>query len=266
MSRGGHKGPRAESFGGLHAVAAVLERAPERVKRVQLASGPLEPPMQALLERARACGVAVERVARERLDQQHPGFQHQGVVVLCAPRPTVGERELLQRVRAGLDLVLILDGVTDPHNLGACLRTADAAGAGAVVTTRHRSAALTPAAIKVASGAAETVALVTVPNLARTLAGLKAAGMWTVGLDGGARQNLYDLDLRLPTAVVMGAEGEGLRRLTREACDHQVAIPMHGAVASLNVSVATGVTLFEAVRQRRAPESSPSAAVSPRAE
>jgi len=251
MGKGGRKGPRGESFGGVHAVAAVLEYAPERVKRLQLATDPVEPPLQALLERARAHGLTVERVGRERLDQQHPGFQHQGVVAHCSTRPVVTEQDLLERVRGGLDLVLVLDGVTDPHNLGACLRTADAAGAGAVVTTRHRSAALTPAAIKVASGAAETVPVVTVPNLARTLEALKQAGMWTVGLDGAAQQDLYDVDLRPPTAVVMGAEGEGMRRLTREACDHRVRIPMRGRVESLNVSVATGVTLFEVLRQRR---------------
>ena len=251
MSRGGRKGSRGETFGGVHAVAAVLERAPERVKRLQLATGSLEPPLQALLERAGACGVTVERVGRERLDQQQPGFQHQGVIVHCSARPVVGEAELLERIAAGLDLVLVLDGVTDPHNLGACLRTADAAGAGAVVTTRHRSAALTPAAIKVASGAAETVPVVSVPNLARTLAALKQGGMWITGLDGAAQQDLYDVDLRPPSAIVMGAEGEGMRRLTREACDHRVRIPMQGAVESLNVSVATGVTLFEVLRQRR---------------
>ncbi|MFO7953494.1 23S rRNA (guanosine(2251)-2'-O)-methyltransferase RlmB [Thioalkalivibrio sp.] len=251
MSKGG-KGSRAEAFGGIHAVAAVLEHAPERVKRLQLATDPVEPALERLLQRARHCGLSVERVGRERLDQQHPGFQNQGVIVHCTPRPAVDERALVRRVRDGLDLLLVLDGVTDPHNLGACLRTADAAGAGAVIMPRHHSAALTPAAIKVASGAAETVPVVTVGNLARTLASLKDAGMWTVGLAGEAEGSLYQVDLRLPSAIVMGAEGEGLRRLTREACDHLVALPMRGTVESLNVSVATGVTLFEAVRQRQA--------------
>ncbi|ADC72428.1 RNA methyltransferase, TrmH family, group 3 [Thioalkalivibrio sp. K90mix] len=251
MGKGG-KGPRGESFGGIHAVAAVLQHAPERVRLLQLASGTLEPALAQLLEQAQARGISVERAGRDKLDQHHPGFQHQGVIVHCAPRPVVEEKALVQRVRNGLDLVLVLDGVTDPHNLGACLRTADAAGAGAIVTPRHHSAALTPAAIKVASGAAETVPVVAVGNLARTLAALKDAGMWTVGLDGAAHEDLYAVDLRPPTAIVMGAEGEGMRRLTREACDHLARIPMGGTVESLNVSVATGITLFEARRQRRA--------------
>ncbi|MGM0554234.1 MAG: 23S rRNA (guanosine(2251)-2'-O)-methyltransferase RlmB [Pseudomonadota bacterium] len=251
MTRRG-KGPRGECFGGVHAVAAVLRHAPHRVRRLQLITGPLEPVLAGLLEQAEACGISVERVAREKLDHQHPGFQHQGVIAHCTPRPQLDEKALLARVRDGLDLVLVLDGVTDPHNLGACLRTGDAAGAGAIVTPRHHSAALTPAAIKVASGAAETVPVVAVGNLARTLAGLKEAGMWIVGLDGAAGEDLYAVDLRPPTAIVMGAEGEGLRRLTRDACDHCVAIPMRGTVESLNVSVATGVSLFEVVRQRHA--------------
>ncbi|WP_019589769.1 MULTISPECIES: 23S rRNA (guanosine(2251)-2'-O)-methyltransferase RlmB [unclassified Thioalkalivibrio] len=252
MSRSGGKGrSRGEAFGGIHAVASLLERAPERIKSLQLARGEVDASLQRILERAGALGVAVERVARERLDQQHPGFQHQGVIVHCAPRPVVDERELRERVERGLDLVLVLDGVTDPHNLGACLRTADAAGAGALVVPRHHSAPLTPAAIKVASGAAETVPVVSVGNLARTLAALKEAGMWATGLDGEAQEVLYDVDLRPPAAIVMGAEGEGLRRLTREACDHLAHIPMAGTVESLNVSVASGVSLFEVRRQRR---------------
>ncbi|WP_038053555.1 23S rRNA (guanosine(2251)-2'-O)-methyltransferase RlmB [Thioalkalivibrio sp. ALJ1] len=250
MSKGG-KGSRAETFGGIHAVAAVLQQAPERVKSLQLATDPIEPALERLLRLAEASGISVERVGRERLDQHHPRFQNQGVIVHCKPRPVVDERTLVGRVRDGLDLILVLDGVTDPHNLGACLRTADAAGAGAVVMPRHHSAALTPAAIKVASGAAETVPVVSVGNLARTLSGLKDAGMWTVGLAGEAEQSLYQVDLRVPTAIVMGAEGEGLRRLTREACDHLARIPMGGTVESLNVSVATGITLFEVRRQRQ---------------
>ncbi len=256
VSQGGRsgksgKGARAETFGGIHAVAAVLRHAPQRIKRLQLATDPIEPALDRLLQLAQGLGISVERVGRERLDQHHPGFQNQGVIVHCTPRPVVDEKALIARVRDGVDLVLVLDGVTDPHNLGACLRTADAAGAGAVVMPRHHSAALTPAAIKVASGAAETVPVVSVGNLARTLASLKAAGMWTVGLAGEAEQSLYQVDLRPPTVLVMGAEGEGMRRLTREACDHLARIPMGGTVESLNVSVATGVSLFEARRQRQ---------------
>ncbi len=166
------------------------------------------------------------------------------------PRPRATEADLADRVVAGGTLFLALDGVTDPHNLGACLRSADAAGASAVIVPRDRSASLTPAAAKAASGAAETVPLITVANLARTLRTLREQGMWVVGLAGDTDTVLYQVDLTLPTVLVMGAEGEGLRRLTRETCDHLAAIPMAGSVSSLNVSVAAGIALFEVVRQR----------------
>jgi 23S rRNA (guanosine2251-2'-O)-methyltransferase len=149
-------------------------------------------------------------------------------------------------------LLLVLDGVTDPHNLGACLRTADAAGAAAVVLPKDRSAAVDSVARKVAAGAAEFVPVVTVTNLARALGRLKEAGIWVVGTDGEAPQSLYEADLNRPLALALGAEGEGLRRLTRDTCDFLVRIPMSGQVESLNVSVAAGVALFEAGRQRAA--------------
>ena len=156
-----------------------------------------------------------------------------------------------KRWREQPPLLLVLDGVTDPHNLGACLRSADAAGVAAVVAPRDRAAGLTPVVRKVAAGAAESVPFVAVVNLARTLRELKERGVWLVGTDDEAERTLYDVDMTGPTAIVMGSEGEGLRRLTREACDELVRIPMGGAVESLNVSVAAGVALFEAVRQRQ---------------
>lgn len=250
MSKGG-KGSRAETFGGIHAVAAVLQRAPERVKRLQLAPDPIEPALERLRALAQSRGISIERVGRERLDQQLPGFQNQGVVVHCTPRPLLDEKALITRVRDGLDLLLVLDGVTDPHNLGACLRTADAAGVHAVIVPRKRSAGLTATVVKVASGAAETVPLVQVTNLARTMRHLQEAGVWITGTAGEASDSLYAANLTGPTALVMGAEGEGMRRLTREHCDHLVHLPMQGQVSSLNVSVAAGVCLFEAVRQRQ---------------
>ena len=244
---------RDEVVGGLHAVESLLAHAPGRIKRLQVAADNADARLVALASRAQALGISVERLRRERLERSHADLRHQGVVAFARPRPRAGEAELAALVASGGDLFLALDGVTDPHNIGACLRSADAAGARAVIVPRDRSATLTPAAAKAASGAAETMPLVVVTNLARTLRELRAAGVWVVGLDGDAPEPLYRVDLTPPTVLVLGAEGEGLRRLTREHCDRLAAIPMTGSVASLNVSVAAGVALFEAVRQRSAP-------------
>jgi 23S rRNA (guanosine2251-2'-O)-methyltransferase len=180
--------------------------------------------------------------------------RHQGVVATIEPldvQVSMSEKELLVFLKARPQpLVLVLDGVTDPHNLGACLRSADAAGVDAVVTPKDNSAELNATARKVASGAADSVPLVRVTNLARTLKSLKELGLWIVGTTGEADTLLYDQDLTLPSVIVVGAEGPGMRRLTTEACDFLVKLPMAGDVSSLNVSVATGVCLFEAVRQR----------------
>jgi 23S rRNA (guanosine2251-2'-O)-methyltransferase len=176
------------------------------------------------------------------------------VVAEVVPRAGDPETQLEEALEAaaGPPLLLVLDGVQDPHNLGACLRSADAAGVAALIVPRDRAAGLTPVVRKVAAGAAETVPLVAVVNLARTLRSLKERGVWLVGTDDAADRTLYQADFAGPVAVVMGSEGEGLRRLTRDCCDQLVSIPMAGAVESLNVSVATGVVLFEAVRQRSA--------------
>jgi 23S rRNA (guanosine2251-2'-O)-methyltransferase len=188
------------------------------------------------------------------LDKLAEGGRHQGVVAEVLPRASDPETQLEEALEsaAGAPLLLVLDGVQDPHNLGACLRSADAAGVAAVIVPRDRAAGMTPVVRKVAAGAAETVPLVAVVNLARTLRQLKERGIWLVGTDDTADKGLYEADLKGPLALVMGSEGEGLRRLTRECCDLLVSIPMAGAVESLNVSVATGVALFEAVRQRSA--------------
>lgn len=243
---------RDEVVGGLHAVESLLAHAPERIKRLQVAGDAGDARLADIFARAQALGIAVERVRRDRLDRGQEGLRHQGVVAWTRPRPRAGEAELDDLVAQGGRLFLALDGVTDPHNLGACLRSADAAGASAVIVPRDRSAALTPAAAKAASGAAETMPLVAVVNLARTLRHLRDAGVWAVGLAGDGELPLYQVDLTVPTVLVLGAEGEGLRRLTRENCDHLAALPMAGSVSSLNVSVAAGVALFEAVRQRSA--------------
>ncbi|MDP2091733.1 MAG: 23S rRNA (guanosine(2251)-2'-O)-methyltransferase RlmB [Pseudohongiella sp.] len=179
---------------------------------------------------------------------------HQGVAALCQYRDTVKDEAFLTKLLDNLDhppLILVLDEVTDPHNLGACLRTADAAGADAVIVPKDNSATMNMTVRKVASGAAEKVNLVAVTNLARTLASLQQRGIWISGTAGEADHSLYQADLTGPVAIVMGSEGKGLRRLTREHCDYLISIPMAGVVSSLNVSVAAGVCLFEAVRQRQ---------------
>jgi 23S rRNA (guanosine2251-2'-O)-methyltransferase len=237
---------------GLHSVRVLLERHPERVRRILLIGGRDAGRVAELRAIATAAGVAVVNSDAAQLDRLAEGERHQGVVAELHPRAGDPETQLEQALEAAgkAPLLLVLDGVTDPHNLGACLRSADAAGVHAVIAPRDRAAGLTPVARKVAAGAAETLPFVQVVNLARTLRELKERGVWLVGTAGEATRSIYDVDLTGPIAVVMGSEGEGMRRLTRECCDELVSIPMSGAVESLNVSVATGVVLFEAVRQR----------------
>jgi 23S rRNA (guanosine2251-2'-O)-methyltransferase len=237
---------------GVHAVEALLRHHPKRVKQLWLAEGRQDPRVQALVQLAADARVPVGQRERRELDEWAEGV-HQGVVAEVSPSQVWGENYLEELLARGesVPLLLVLDGVTDPHNLGACLRTADAAGVQAVIVPKDKSATLNATVRKVACGAAEVVPLVAVTNLARTLEKLQQQGLWIVGTAGEATQVIYDLDLRGPTVLVMGAEGKGMRRLTREHCDYLAKLPMGGSVSSLNVSVATGVCLFEAVRQRR---------------
>jgi 23S rRNA (guanosine2251-2'-O)-methyltransferase len=240
-----------EKIYGVHAVEALLRHHPKRVKQIWLAEGRSEPRVQALIALASENRVPVGNAERRELDAWVDGV-HQGVVADVSPSQVWGEAmldELLDRSE-GAPLLLVLDGVTDPHNLGACLRSADAAGALAVIVPKDKSATLTPTVRKVACGAAEVIPLVAVTNLARTLEKLKQRGLWVVGTAGEAEQSLYQQDMTGPTILIMGAEGSGMRRLTRDLCDYLVHLPMAGSVSSLNVSVATGVCLFEAQRQR----------------
>jgi 23S rRNA (guanosine2251-2'-O)-methyltransferase len=240
---------------GIHPARVLLQRSPQRVRQVWLSSSrDAASRLQELRALALQSQIAVVDADDAQLDKLAAGERHQGVIVALAPRAGDPETQLEEALDALGDappLLLVLDGVTDPHNLGACLRSADAAGVAAVIVPRDRAAGITPVVRKVAAGAAETVPLVQVVNLARTLRELKDRGVWLVGTSEDAPRTLYDLDLSGPIALVLGSEGEGMRRLTREACDELVSIPMAGAVESLNVSVATGVALFEAVRQRR---------------
>jgi 23S rRNA (guanosine2251-2'-O)-methyltransferase len=239
---------------GLHAVGAALTHDPQSVLALWVQAGRRDERIERLLEAAAAAGVAVRQVARQELDRIAGGARHQGVIAQARSMPVRDEGDL-DALLDGLTappFLLVLDGVQDPHNLGACLRTADAAGVHAVVVPKDRAVGLTATVRKVASGAAETVPFVQVTNLARCLRELRERGMWLVGASGEAETDLYAADLRGPLALVLGAEEKGLRRLTREHCDLLVRIPMDGTVESLNVSVATGILLFEAVRQRRA--------------
>lgn len=209
--------------------------------------------MQALRDQARGAGVPTHEVDAARLKELAGDVRHQGVVALAS---AAGLATHVDEVLDALEdanepaLLLLLDGVTDPHNLGACLRTADAVGAHAIIAPRDRSASLTPAARRVASGAAETVPYIRVTNLARTMRHLKQRQVWLLGADDAVSQSVFDTNLRASIGWVMGAEGSGLRRLTRETCDELVAIPLKGTVSSLNVSVATAICLYETLRQR----------------
>ena len=241
---------------GYHAVESLIRREPRRVAALHVQAERQDKRMQALCELSRNQGVSVLSCSKSELDALVSG-RHQGVVAVLdqAAEAEAGglmsEADLSEHLsKVTAPLILILDGVTDPHNLGACLRSADAAGVTAVIFPKDKSADVNDVARKVASGAAETVPWVRVTNLARTIKSLKQAGVWVIGTDGDAEESLYEQDLSGPCAMVLGSEGAGMRRLTRDLCDFVVKLPMAGSVSSLNVSVAAGVCLFEAVRQR----------------
>lgn len=241
---------------GFHTVAARLRAAPESIEVIYIDPRRRDGRMQQLQQRASEARVRLIPADSDRLRGLAGDAPHQGVVAIAAEiQQLLSLDELLAAVRPET-LLLVLDGVTDPRNLGACLRVADAAGVDAVVVPRDRSAGMTPAAIKAAAGAAESVALIDVTNLARALEAIAEAGVRTVGAAGEAEASLFELELRGPTAWVLGAEGSGLRRLTRERCDLLARIPLRGTVESLNVSVAAGICLFETVRQRIAARAS----------
>ncbi len=231
---------------GLHAIAAIIERAPERILELWLAEARDDQRMRSLRANAQAVGVAVQTVAGEALAKLVGDVAHQGAVAAVrALKPWDDDDLLVALAELREDpFLLVLDGVTDPHNLGACLRTADAAGVHALVIPRDRAAPVDGVVRKVAAGAAEFVPVASVTNLARTLDLLKERQIWVVGTDGEAQQSVFEADLKRPLALVLGAEGSGMRRLTRDRCDFLVRIPMAGRVGSLNVSVATGVVLF----------------------
>jgi 23S rRNA (guanosine2251-2'-O)-methyltransferase len=243
----------AQRVYGLHAVRAVLRQGELQVLRAWAQDSRHDPKLETLIGELQAQGVRIERVPRRELDRLAPDARHQGILLELQGGAAVTEQDLegfLAALKPPI-LLLVLDGVTDPHNLGACLRSADAAGVQAVILPKDKSAGITPVVRKVACGAAESLPIFAVTNLARTLRTLQDAGIWIYGAAGEADQTLYDIDFKGNVALVLGAEGGGMRRLTREHCDGLVKIPMAGTVESLNVSVATGVLLYEVVRQRK---------------
>ena len=238
---------------GIHSVKAVLEREPERFIEAFVLKGRQDDRLMPILNDLQTFGVSIQEAGRKALDEKANGANHQGIIARVKPAKQLNENDLEDILaKHESPLLLVLDGVTDPHNLGACLRNADAAGVVAVIVPRDKSAQMNATVSKVACGAAETVPLIRVTNLARTMRALQELGVWFVGTAGEATHDVYQAKLTGPLAIVMGAEGDGMRRLTRETCDDLIKIPMAGTVSSLNVSVASGVCLFEAVRQRLA--------------
>lgn len=236
---------------GIHAVKAALQKDAKTVDELLLAPARNNRRLDSIRDIAKQAGVTIRQVSADELEFLCEGERHQGVAARVQVSQQAASLELLlQTVKQ--PLLLVLDGVQDPHNLGACLRTADAAGVDAVIVPQDKAVGLTPVVYKVACGAAETMPFYQVTNLARTLRMLQQEGVWLIGADERGDSDLYATDLKGPVALVMGAEGKGLRRLTREHCDVMMSIPMAGQVSSLNVSVATGVCLFEIVRQRSA--------------
>jgi 23S rRNA (guanosine2251-2'-O)-methyltransferase len=244
-----------EKVFGVHAAQALLDSRPKAIKKAWLLCGRDDPRFEPLRSALENLPVELFAVDRNELDEMVEG-NHQGVILEVSPAEVYPEGYIEQCLAVAesngkVPLVLVLDQVQDPHNLGACIRSADAAGVDLVIAPRKQSASLTSTVRKVACGACETTPFVQVTNLSRTLKKLQEAGLWVVGAAGEADKSLYEQDFTVPTALVMGAEGKGMRRLTREHCDHLASLPMAGGVSSLNVSVATGIFLFEAVRQRR---------------
>ena len=240
---------------GIHALTAVLEREPQRILEIYIAKGRDDERLHTLIKLARKNGLGIQFCNKKILDDKAQGESHQGVVARAQPAKTLSENDLDEIITHAQNMgkapfLLVLDGVTDPHNLGAVLRSADAAGVDAVIVTKDKSASLNATVRKVACGAADVIPLIQVTNLSRTLAELQEKAIWVVGTAGEATQSVFDCKMDGPIALVMGAEGKGMRRLTRERCDELIKLPMHGTVSSLNVSVATGICLYEILRQR----------------
>lgn len=238
---------------GIHAVQAALEYSPQKIKNVWVDGQRQDARLRQVIDDLAALGIVPEKAERKKLDRMADGKNHQGIVASVELPAMRSEDQLKNDVEALVTtpFYLVLDQVQDPHNLGACLRTADAVGVQGIIVTKDNAAGITPTVCKVASGAAETVPVYQVTNLARVLRWLKEQNIWIMGAAGEAEQTAYDMQLDMPLAIVMGAEGSGMRHLTRQHCDFLVKIPMVGQVESLNVSVAAGVLMYEAFRQKQ---------------
>ncbi len=237
---------------GIHTINALLKHRPEVILQIYLQSGRLDKRISEITDRANSLGIPVEVLEKKDLDKRADG-NHQGAVAFCKEIKLEYNESYLEELLNKLErppLLLVLDGVTDPHNLGACLRSAEAAGVNAVIVAKDKSALMNAVVRKVACGAAEIIPFIVVTNLVRCLQSLQKRGIWVMGAAGEANKSLYNTDLKGALALVLGAEGSGLRRLTRETCDELLSIPMQGETSSLNVSVSAGVFLFEALRQR----------------
>ena len=239
---------------GIHAVQAALEYSPQKIQRAWIDEQRADARLKQVIDELASLGISAEKTDRKKLDRMADGKNHQGIVISVELPAMRSEDQLKHDVEAleAMPFYLVLDQVQDPHNLGACLRTADAVGVQGIIVTKDNAASITPTVCKVASGAAETVPVYQVTNLARVLRWLKEQNIWIMGAAGEAEQTLYDMKLDMPLAIVMGAEGSGMRHLTRQHCDFLVKIPMAGQVESLNVSVAAGVLMYEAYRQKSA--------------
>jgi 23S rRNA (guanosine2251-2'-O)-methyltransferase len=234
---------------GINAVAEALKASPERIERICVERGQKNPRIQAIVDSAREKHVRFSFEDRVWMDRQSEGLRHQGILCFAAEMPTLDAEDLLEQAKSP-GLVVVLDGVEDPHNLGAILRSAEAAGADGVVLPQHRSSALSATVVKASAGAASHVKLARITNLARFIEVLKKKGYWVAGLDADSDKALWDADLTVPIALVLGGEGSGLHRLVREKCDFIVSLPIRGMVSSYNVSVAAGIALYEVIRQR----------------
>lgn len=237
---------------GIHTINALLKHRPEVILQIYLQSGRLDKRISEITDRANSLGIPVEVIEKKDLDKKADG-NHQGAVAFCKEIKLEYNESYLEELLNKLErppLLLVLDGVTDPHNLGACLRSAEAAGVNAVIVAKDKSALMNATVRKVACGAAEIIPFIVVTNLVRCLQSLQKRGIWVMGAAGEANKSLYNTDLKGALALVLGAEGSGLRRLTRDTCDELLSIPMQGETSSLNVSVSAGVFLFEALRQR----------------
>ncbi|MDQ8039581.1 MAG: 23S rRNA (guanosine(2251)-2'-O)-methyltransferase RlmB [Rickettsiella sp.] len=243
---------KKEFIFGFHAVTTILNKAPERVLQLFRQEGRNDQRIQSIIQLAKNQHIPQQILSKLQLDKKAEGGRHQGILIEVNSLPVKDDNYLFSLIEnlTKPAFLLVLDEIQDPHNLGACLRSANAADVDAVIITQHRSVGLTSTVRKIASGAAETTPLITVTNLASTLKKLKKVGIWIYGLEEMTTQSIYNTDLTGPLGLVLGAEGKGLRHLTRELCDGLITIPMHGTVESLNVSVAAGVCLFEAFRQR----------------